>query len=137
MAMRVDVELAGLKKAISGISAFNIAKSQAVKDAVNTAALNVQKGAKKRCAVDTGRLRSSIAIEPFNGGLSMKVGTKVNYAPFVEFGTGQRGGKSGVEPPDGYEYGKRKGMPAQPFLFPAWDEERPEFIKALKDVLSK
>lgn len=49
-------------------------------------ALEIEAEAKKRCPVRTGRLRASI----HTGRISEKVyyvGTNVEYAPFVEFGT--------------------------------------------------
>jgi HK97 gp10 family phage protein len=68
--------------------------------------LRVQRGAKRRCPVDTGRLRSSIAEELGTDarGLVEVIGTDVNYAPHVEFGTSR--------------------MRAQPFLRPALDDVR-------------
>lgn len=51
--------------------------------------VRVEGGAKRRCPVDTGRLRASIthALERDAGGLVGTVGTDVEYAPFVELGT--------------------------------------------------
>lgn len=45
--------------------------------------------AKRLCPVDTGRLRSSITmvLESDSDGLYAVVGTNVDYAEFVEFGT--------------------------------------------------
>lgn len=44
---------------------------------------------KKRTPVDTGRLKSSIDTRP-KGLLKVSVGTDVEYAPFVEFGTSRQ-----------------------------------------------
>lgn len=64
-------------------------------------AVQVETGAKQRCPVDTGRLRSSISwrLEQEQGGLAAYVGTVTEYAPFVELGT--------------------RFMSARPFLLPA------------------
>lgn len=45
--------------------------------------------AKERTPVDTGRLRSSISgqVEGTGTGVRGRVGTNVEYAPYVEFGT--------------------------------------------------
>ena len=48
------------------------------------------RNAKRNCPVDTGRLRSSIVSrveKDFDDGLVGIVGTDVEYAPYVEFGT--------------------------------------------------
>lgn len=79
--------------------------------------LNIQAGAKKRAPVDTGRLRNSIATEIERDGLTGVVGTNVEYAPFVEWGTSK--------------------MPAQPYLLPAHEEEVPHFLRRLRDALAK
>ncbi len=65
----------------------------------------VANNAKRRCPVDTGRLRSSITHAVFREGdhLSAHVGTDVEYAIYVELGTSR--------------------MRAQPFLRPALAEE--------------
>jgi HK97 gp10 family phage protein len=65
--------------------------------------LRVQRLAKRNCPVDTGRLRSSIteALGSDSQGLVERIGTDVEYALHVEFGT--------------------KRMRAQPFLRPALD----------------
>lgn len=68
--------------------------------------LKVQRGAKRRCPVDTGRLRASIAEElgEDSRGLVEVIGTDVTYAPHVEYGTSR--------------------MAAQPYLRPALDDVR-------------
>jgi len=63
---------------------------------------------------DTGRLASSMQFEI--DGLTGYVFTPVEYGPYLEFGTSR--------------------MAARPFLFPSVEEERPVFMKALKEILS-
>lgn len=61
----------------------------------------IETEAKHLCPVDTGRLRASIVTTevPDPDGVTVTVGTDVEYAPYVEFGTSR--------------------MAAQPFLTPA------------------
>lgn len=152
--MRIDVDLKGIDKAMKKLSKWEHTKRQAVKDVINESALNIQKGAKQRCTVDTGRLRSSIAIQTFNEGLTLQVGTKVKYAPFVEFGTGKfvdiptAAGFSATGRKTPWLYPESKGgkltgemifthgSKPKPFLFPAFEEEKPRFIKAMKGALT-
>lgn len=52
--------------------------------------IRVQNSARRSVPVDTGRLRSSIVLSPpqmTGAGLAVRVGSKVNYALFVEQGT--------------------------------------------------
>jgi HK97 gp10 family phage protein len=64
--------------------------------------LRIERRAKQLCPVDTGRLRSSISTAIIVDGRSISgiVGTNVEYAPYVEFGTSR--------------------MEAQPYLRPAF-----------------
>lgn len=58
----------------------------AVTEALNKACLLVLNSAKEKVPVNTGNLRNSITYEvEGNEGI---VGTNVEYAPYVEFGTG-------------------------------------------------
>lgn len=143
-AMNIDVDLAGLNKAIQKIKSWETEKVKQVKDTINESALNVQKGARRRVRVATGRLRASITIEPFNGGFAMAVGTNVKYAKAVEFGSPARviraKRKKALYWPGASHPVKQVKLPAQPakpFLFPAWEEEKPKLIQALKEALGK
>lgn len=67
---------------------------------------SVERAAKRLCPVDTGRLRSSIGkrLEQRPDGPTGVIGSNVEYAVYVEFGTSR--------------------SPAQPFLRPALDAAR-------------
>ena len=52
----------------------------------------VEGEAKELCPVDTGNLRGSINSQLGDDGLSVIVGTPVEYAPHIEFGTRFMGG---------------------------------------------
>ncbi|MGW1174555.1 HK97 gp10 family phage protein [Kitasatospora sp. NPDC002543] len=63
--------------------------SGAAREATERAANDMVNHAKSLCAVDTGRLRSSIVAVPSGGRLrfSVTIGTNVTYATDVEYGT--------------------------------------------------
>ena len=141
--MEVTVTVKDIEKAIGKIKNYQLLKKQKVKDIINTSALNIQKGAKKRAPVDFGRLRSSIAIEPWLGGMVMTIGTSVFYAPYVEYGTGKYA-KDGTGRKTPWRFKKLKGgwvwtagQKPKPFLFPAYEEEWPKFVSALKGELRR
>ena len=147
--MRIDMDMRGISQVIKDISRFDSMTRLKVKDVINETALNIQKGAKRRCPVDTGRLRSSITIQPVGaGGMTMQIGTKVKYAPYIEYGTGKFANhptKSGRQTPwvypgskGGRETGEMvftHGSKPHPFLFPAFEEEKPKFIRAIREAL--
>ena len=80
---------------------------------IEKAALTLEKNAKENCPVDTGRLRASITTEV--GNLEAEVGTNVEYATSVEFGTS-----------------KQK---AQPFMRPALDKAITQLNKDMAKTL--
>lgn len=63
-------------------------------------AVSVDRAAKGACPVDTGRLRSSInwRLASDSRGLLAIVGTNVEYAPFIEFGTRRMGAQPFLRP---------------------------------------
>lgn len=97
--------------------------------AVNKATLLVSNRAKLRCPVDTGALRSSIHTKSADAsGNTVKgiVFTAKEYAPYVEFGTGQRGNYP-YETKAKISYSpEHAGQVAQPFLMPALLESKAE-----------
>lgn len=190
MSGAVRIQILGDKEVIGALNRFNLLAVANVKDAVNLAALNVQRVAKQKCPVDTGRLRGSIRVEFYSNGLGAGVSTDVKYAPAVEFGSGLYGpekrkypirpktakvlawptqiastwspkqgqggralyGKKGVKAPSKrsqmttnkqnasktFALGvMHPGVRPRPFLFPAWNEERPQFVGRLEKALTK
>jgi phage gpG-like protein len=115
--IKVELSDADLKKAISAVSAFALKKRADIIEQVALSALKIEKDAKLAVPVDTGRLRSSIAVDFSNDRLGAEVGTNVEYSKDVEFGGGGR-------------------MP-KPFLFPAAEAERQNFVAKLKQILSR
>lgn len=147
---RIKVEGLGKLRVRSG--KIGIAVFRGVQDALLAGAVLIEGDAKRACAVETGRLRASITHEKLGRGdvgetgVGYAVGTNVEYAPFVEFGTGRRGAASALVRSareamggKGYAHGPRIGMPAQPFLFPAFEGRRKDIVdevsKTVKDAL--
>lgn len=108
--------------------------------ALESCGLTADGYAKKLCPVDTGRLRNSITHIVDESELSVTVGTNVEYAPYVELGTGKYypGGR-----PKPWPYQDAKGdwhwtagNPAKPFLKPAIADHADVYRKIIKDALS-
>jgi HK97 gp10 family phage protein len=89
------------------------------KDYINRTALKVESDAKWRCPVDTGRLEASITTEMNMGprGLQAEVGTNVDYASAVEFGTSTQ--------------------VAQPYLIPAFNKNTAKFKDELREIIER
>jgi hypothetical protein len=145
--MSVTVEgLPQLRASLRALTAQNIG---GVKREVMRAALEIQAGAKRRCPVDLSRLRNSIAIKLDADGLGATVGTNVGSAASVEFGSrphwapiGPLKGwakRHGMDEGAAYAIQKtiaKRGTRAQPFMFPAFEEVRPQFYARLRAVLA-
>jgi HK97 gp10 family phage protein len=142
----IRVKIEGMKEAIRNIQDWEVEKIRQSRLQVERSAINVERDAKNGCPVDTNVLRSSIAktvtVSDRGRVLEAEVGTSVEYAPFVEFGTGD--GASSI-PAELQEYssqfkgktGRVRNYPARPFLFPAWEQERPKFLRAMEAILAK
>lgn len=137
----VTVKLMGAAEVRNTLGLLDFAARARFKNVLVDSAMNVQRGAKTNCPVRKvkglgGRLRGSIQVRFYNNGMTAEVGTNVAYAPYVEFGTGVRGAGSAHPPlPPGYVHGSKAGMPAQPFLYPALEAERPNFVSKLREVM--
>lgn len=147
MKISVTVDSAEVKRALAKLERRI---PLAAKQEVATSALNIRLGAMQRCPVDMGKLRASIGIEYVRGGLGAEIGTfevsdktETKYAPYVEFGTkpheivpktkralfwpGALHPVASVQHP---------GTKARPFLFPAWEEERPKLLTRIAERLA-
>ncbi|GAB2539823.1 HK97 gp10 family phage protein [Rufibacter soli] len=115
----MKLQLKGMEKAIAQIGKFRLQKLGAIANELDRAALMVESGAKKNLTINksvkTNRLRSSIVRQEY-GRWNRTVGTNVEYAPFVEFGT----------------FRSR----AKPYLYPAAEAERQRFLENLRRILN-
>ena len=97
--------------------------------------------AKKATPVDTGNLRNSISHKVVPDENAVYIGTNVEYAPYVELGTGHHypGGRqdSWVYQDDNGNWHRTNGQKPQPYLKPAVadhkDQYREIILSELKD----
>lgn len=88
-----------------------------VKKAVQKTALDIERDAKLKVAVDTGNLKNSIGHSDLRLGgtdYSVEIGPTANYGVFVEQGTTR--------------------MAPQPFMGPAADRHEPLFQQAMAQI---
>jgi len=109
---------------------------------IKKAAVKVQGDAKLLAPVNTGRLRNSIQAETkeIGGKVVGRIFTNLEYAPYVEFGTGQRGEASPSPPksPDDLYYRQDwVGMEAQPYMYPAAKQNEKVVPKIVGDEIRK
>jgi HK97 gp10 family phage protein len=141
MADQILFRIEGLDALITrlGKLAPEIAKEVAME--VNASALAIQSKARRDVVVDNSTLRSSIQLKEVNTGdkIMYTVGSRLKYAPYVEFGTGGT-----VNVPAGYEdfaiqfkgKGIRKiNLRPRPYLIPAFESEIPVLRKNIQNVI--
>lgn len=98
---------------------------QKILDKLELVGAFIKDEAKVRCPVATGNLRASINHKVIDEEFAVRIGTNVEYAPYVEFGTGQQA-------EDGKGNQKIKGQKPQPFLRPALLENKEQIKGFLK-----
>lgn len=116
---------------------------------VSSGAKIIEDAAIQRCAVDTGALVSSIGTNITRGiqaataggpirnslfAVQAVIAPHVEYAAYVEFGTGQRGAAS-AGAGDGPYNPSWPGMVAQPYMRPALDENRDLVVETVRDAV--
>jgi HK97 gp10 family phage protein len=101
----------------------------------------VERAAKQKAPKDTGALRRSITskIEEVDGVVTGTVYTPLEYAPYVEFGTGLFAEDEGrKDVPWNYQddegnWHSTSGQRPQPYLRPALKENRETIIRLFKE----
>ena len=139
--MDFDIKFEGLDKLIDKIE--DIGDVQAIASAMQDACNLVEGAAKDKAPKDTGALRRSITskIEVTGSEIDGIVFTPLEYAPYIEYGTGlyaENG--NGRQTPwvyrdDKGDYHYTHGQHPQPFLRPALNENKDEIIQIIKEAL--
>lgn len=139
-------EIKGMDELLGVLSGLGGDIKGALATGLGKGAKSIQKNAKMLCPVKTGALRNSIktSVEVKDTEIDGKVYTNLDYAVYVELGTGQRGASSSIDRPEGVSYNPEvKGMAAQPYLAPAYlhaqntHEVENQIAKQVQEEISK
>lgn len=87
----------------------------AVKTVVRKNGADMQTKSQRNAPVDTGTLKRSIGLDVSDNGMTATVEPTAEYAPYVELGT--------------------RFMEAQPYLKPAFEEQKKQFEKDLQKLV--
>lgn len=131
----MNVEFEGAEKLIARLD--KMSDEAALKKSLETAALLVERSAREKAPKDTGALRRSIRSKV--EGLEGIIYTPLEYAPYIEYGTGlfaEGNGRKDV--PWNYQDDKgnwhsTSGLKPQPFMRPSLDENRQKILEILKE----
>lgn len=131
----MSVRIEGMEELVADFD--GLASESLMGRQLDKALLVVETAARKKAPKDTGALRRSITSD--RTGLTGVVYTTLEYAPYVEFGTGpEAGGRTDV--PWRYQDEKgnwhtTSGQKAQPFMGPAFNENRNKVLEILEEGL--
>lgn len=132
--MANDVEIQGLDSILAKMD--DIASGDEIKQRLGLACALVERAAKQKAPKDNGELRRSITSK-VEGTVGI-VFTPLEYAPYVEYGTGLFAEVAGrKDTPWSYQddegnWHSTSGQKPQPFMRPALNENRTEILKILE-----
>lgn len=128
------IKFEGIEEVLDSID--SLADLEGLQSALGKACAVVEASAKQKAPKDTGALARSITskIEDTEG----IIFTPLEYAPYVEYGTGlfaEEGGRSTpwVYKDDKGEWHRTSGQKPHPFMRPALEENREKIINILKE----
>lgn len=135
MAYRVE----GLDEVLIKIN--KLADPEKVAAAMGKCCALVERSAKQKAPKDTGALRNSITskVNVEDNAVKGVIYTPLEYAPYVEYGTGLFAEEGGRKTPWVYEDEKTgekiftRGQKPHPYLRPALNENRNKIIEVLKE----
>lgn len=137
-----NVKFEGLEEVLEGLS--SLSNIEGYEKALKKACMLVERSAKQKAPKGTGELRNSITSKIETDGDEMRgvVYTPLEYAPYVEYGTGLFAEEEGrTDVPWHYQdeegnWHSTSGMPPRPYMRPALDENREQIIRLLKEGVS-
>ena len=138
----MSTRIEGLDGVLSSID--NVADSEKIREAMGRACALVERSAKQKAPKDTGALRRSIEskVEEEGGNIIGVVYTPLEYAPYVEFGTGlfaENGGRTDVPwhyQDDEGNWHSTSGQYPQPYMRPALQENRTKILRIIREALT-
>lgn len=141
--MRIEFDVTNLDVILDKLE--DAIDDDTIRSAVGKACAVVERSAKEKAPKDTGALRRSITskVEEEDGAIVGTIFTPLEYAPYVEYGTGlfAESGK-GRQTPWSYQddegnWHTTRGQKPQPFMRPALDENREKIVRLIKEGVLK
>lgn len=138
--MANEVKIEGMDVIIDKLTRMN--DPQEVRKSIGKACALVERSAKKKAPKGEGDLRRNIKSKLLSD-ISGVVFNPLEYAPYVEYGTGlfaEEGGRKDVPwvyQDEKGEWHSTSGQKPHPFMRPALNENREEIIRIIKEGLMK
>lgn len=139
--MEMEYKVEGLESLLQKLNTLGTDVDKIVDNALYQGAQKIQGDAKRlikaKGAFDTGRLHGSISVEAIPDGYA--IGTNVEYAPYVEYGTGLLGDPTVLHTTrkcwQNGNWHTFRGMKARPYLRPALNINKKYVAKLVRSRL--
>jgi HK97 gp10 family phage protein len=134
----MSIKLEGMEEIQKALD--KIVDEQKLNAALGKACALVERSAKQKAPKGNGDLRRSITSKVEKG--VGTIYTPLEYAPYVEYGTGlfaEEGGRQDVPwcyKDDEGNWHSTSGQHPQPFMRPAFNENREQILRILKEALT-
>lgn len=139
------ITISGIDEVINGID--KILGEEKISKSVGQACAIVERAAKENAPKGNGDLRRSITSKVESSGTKIQgtTYTPLDYAPYVEYGTGlfAKDGNGRQEVPwryfneETHEWVSTSGQHPQPYLIPALKDNREKIIDKIREGLKK
>ena len=137
-----EVKIEGLNNLLAKLNEY--ADPAQLKQSMEKCCAIVEASAKEKAPKDTGALRRSISsrVEETANGVEGVIFTPLEYAPYIEYGTGLFAEDGGRQTPWSYQddegnWHTTKGQPPRPYMRPALTENRDQILETLKGAIIK
>ena len=137
-----DVKIEGLNNLLAKLNEY--ADPAQLKQTMGTCCALAEASAKEKAPKDTGALRRSISsrVEETANGVEGVIFTPLEYAPYIEYGTGLFAEDGGRQTPWSYQddegnWHTTKGQPPRPYMRPALTENHEQILETLKGAIIK
>lgn len=150
--MKIRIDVKGIQQLQKELKDFTMDKATRIKGETYASGLDIRTEAQSRLraqkAWDLGNLANSIMVDLVEGGFVSEIGPVAPYGPYVEEGT-----RPHFPPPDALEGWARRhgfestwpickaiserGLPARPYLLPAYLAVEKKFFDKIKEILRK
>lgn len=133
----MSIQFEGLEEVLNSLD--NLTDMVNYSKGLEKACMMVERTAKQKAPKGTGELRRSITSKV--NGLEGVVYTPLEYAPYIEYGTGlfaENGGRQDVPwryKDDKGEWHTTKGIHPSPYMRPALNENREAILRVIKESM--
>ena len=137
-----EVKIEGLNSLLAKLNEY--ADPAQLRQSMEKCCAIVEASAKEKAPKDTGALRRSISsrVEETANGVEGVIFTPLEYAPYIEYGTGLFAEDGGRQTPWSYQddegnWHTTKGQPPRPYMRPALTENHEQILETLKGAIIK